>query len=108
MPVDLFSTGILLIPIKVLCYGGGALDLHSTGICFLVFTRKHMEGVKIDWFLTETYRIQVLIPYIEAMKKVWDHWEEGEPVTNDLTAASWFGGDTAQLQTIIKEHGLGL
>ena len=39
---------------------------------------------------------------------MWEKWEEGDTITDDLTVVSWCDGDTAQIQTIIDENGLEL
>ncbi len=100
------ADGFLPLKIKGLCIGGGGLDPHNEGFGYLLFTRRSNPQNNIDVKRTKYYRQNILIPYIRAMRKVCDGWNEGEPVPDELHAVSWCDGDISNLKTVIDAEGL--
>ena len=50
-----------------------------------------------------TYRDNVFIPFVNTSRNEYNGWTDGNPITSDLCAISWYDGDLVQIEIIVNK-----
>ena len=96
-----YPTGIHIVKIPGLCYAGN-LDVRAKQIGYVVFTH-NLNSITTSSVSQDNYtfyRGNLLLPFIDDIRKNQYNWIPETEIPDDLTAATWSDGASSQLNCI--------
>ena len=101
LPLDTCPSGLLCLHITGLCVAGGGVTVGAGGKGYVLFVRNDNDG-QYDKKRVCFYRDNVLLPFIDELRTIYDGWQRGMPITEGMKVVSWCDGDHAQIKSIIE------
>ena len=93
------------VSIEGLCVEGGGITVGNKQKGLLLFMRGKNGA---DKERCKVYCDNVFLPFIRWSRTEHNEWKEGDLITSDIWAISWYDGDLEKIHNIVNEESLKL